>query len=440
MDLVDDVNFTLVTTSALYGSPLHVLGAHTHKYKKNHWSCFAMCAGAADCGGFTDYKSEHVCAFSRRNARLRRDMERHDVFVRKSTHPGYALPTPMKMSSLLPPQSMQQSHRIFVVNGFLSSSEAASLRKFAAGCLSRKTALDLSMEPRAVVGSPSCPPGSAAVLLSRVEDRIAQLTGMDAHEDEETISFQHTAAVGAVGPWFENLHHDKNKQPRRKATVRQSRLAGPQSSSASAACSLTNSRLRLRSLVSPPQVIAYLTSTTDEEGGHTIFPTLSSGLEASEAASENGDGKDEGGSGSSGSSGSSGPGGAAEAMRGYRRAAQDAYARGKRALGCRDSSAGCGDVGGLVAHSEAECKRALRGSSFARGLAIRPQAGRALVFWSEGTDGEADAQMWHTGCLARHFGAEHGRWILQKFKSPPLPAEHRREAAVESEARLRDEL
>ena len=219
MDLVDDVNFTLVGTSALYGSPLHVLGTHSHKYKKSHWSCFAMCAGAADCGGFTDYKDERVCAFSRRNARLRRDMERHDVFVRKTTHPEYAPPAPMKMTSLLP-HSTQQSHRIFVVDGFLSSSEAASLRKFAASCLSRKTALDLSVEPRAVVGDTSCPPGPAAVLLSRVEDRIARLTGMDAHEDEETISFQHTAAVGAAGPWFENLHHDKNKQPRRRATVR----------------------------------------------------------------------------------------------------------------------------------------------------------------------------------------------------------------------------
>ena len=35
-------------------------------------------------------------------------------------------------------------------------------------------------------------------------------------------------------------------------------------------------------------------------------------------------------------------------------AAETAYARGKRALGCRDGSAGCGDVGGLVVHAEAQ--------------------------------------------------------------------------------------
>ena len=39
------------------------------------------------------------------------------------------------------------------------------------------------------------------------------------------------------------------------------------------------------------------------------------------------------------------------------------------------------------------------------------------MFWSTLPGGDADAVMWHTGCIAREIGA-HGRWAMQKFKTP----------------------
>ena len=69
-----------------------------------------------------------------------------------------------------------------------------------------------------------------------------------------------------------------------------------------------------------------------------------------------------------------------------------------------------------MARAEAECAAARRGA--AHGLAVRPQRGTALLFWSEHADGSADADMWHTGCYPRAVGTA-GRWALQKFKSPP---------------------
>ena len=118
-----------------------------------------------------------------------------------------------------------------------------------------------------------------------MEERIARLTGLPSHEGEETLSFRRSEAVGDDGHWFANVHHDKNKQPGRAATV-----------------------------------ILYLSSLNDTDGGHTIFPTLG------RAGSE--DDVDE-----------------------FREAARLAYSQGRRALGCRDESAGCGDVGGLVEHA-----------------------------------------------------------------------------------------
>ena len=77
IDALDDVNFTLVPSHAgtrLHGSPVMIFGEHVYHYdfggQKDVWPCFAMCAAAQDCGGFTADRSQHVCTFSRRNARL----------------------------------------------------------------------------------------------------------------------------------------------------------------------------------------------------------------------------------------------------------------------------------------------------------------------------------------------------------------------------------
>ena len=133
-------------------------------------------------------------------------------------------------------------------------------------------------------------------------------------------------------------------------------------------------------------VLIYLSTQTDAQGGHTIFPALPRADAPPESA----------------------------ALSSYATAVRDAFWSGRRALGCRgEGGAGCGDAGGVVGHAEAECKRALSGG--AHGVAVRAQEGSALVFWSEHADGSSDATMWHTACNARALG-KHGRWVMQKFK------------------------
>ena len=52
------------------------------------------------------------------------------------------------------------------------------------------------------------------------------------------------------------------------------------------------------------------------------------------------------------------------------------------------------DVAIVVGHARAECVRALSGG--AHGLAVRPRAGTALVFWTMNTEG-VDPASWHNG-------------------------------------------
>ena len=70
------------------------------------------------------------------------------------------------------------------------------------------------------------------------------------------------------------------------------------------------------------------------------------------------------------------------------------------------------------------CARDLLGRALTsenHGLSVRPIEGTALVFWSESPDGVIDVAMWHAACLPRADGGG-GRWMLHKFKSPPLLA------------------
>lgn len=357
LDLLDDTNFTHVPNHAgtvLHGAPVRVLGSHTFQLEDSQPdACFAMCSAAEDCSGFTYLRTDGLCAFSGRSGRLiKPEKVQGDVFIKQTSHPDAVVPILPAMQPVS--SSTSPDHHIFLVPDFASREECATLLQFAAACLARsKTAFARALpddEDRAIVGSQSCPAaGPSAVLLARVEERIARLTGLPSHEGEETLSFRRSEAVGDDGHWFANVHHDKNKQPGRAATV-----------------------------------ILYLSSLNDTDGGHTIFPTLG------RAGSE--DDVDE-----------------------FREAARLAYSQGRRALGCRDKSAGCGDVGGLVERARQECARALTGEH--RGVAVRPQAGSALIFWSERPDGTPATDMWHTACEPRRTGLD-SRWILQKFKTP----------------------
>lgn len=369
--LLDDWNFTRVPSHAgteLLGSPLHVLGIPSHQYAKigSLADCFPMCAAASDCLGFTHYAAESICAFSRRDARLLKPDRANggEVFIKQRLHPTASVPEQPVVQQL-----STAGHRLFLFQAFATQKEVVALRKFAKACLRRKE--EGSPDPRAIVG-PSCPPGPAAVLLSRMEERIARLTGLPAHENEETLSFQPMESVGGDGPWFVNLHHDKNKNEHRVATA-----------------------------------LIYLSSSNDTDGGHTIFPAL-----LPRRAPETSVGRRIGVDETMGTDATLG--GSSLALAPFQRAARDAFAAGRRALGCKDRSYGCGDVGGLVPHAEAECSRALQGKSW--GVAVRPQAGAALVFWSEHEDGTPNADMWHAGCLPRRLGTD-GRWVMQRFKA-----------------------
>jgi len=350
MSSIDDVEFIRVTNADIPGASLRVLGSHLYSYFADWNACFLMCAAADDCAAFVVDKPLSTCAFKRKSGKvLRNDQYQSDAFILKSVPPS---PTRSSQPSPQPlPLSELSEHRIFLVPDFVSRHEASTLRKHATACFRRRDEYKL-VPPvgdvgRVSLGTAECLAAEHAVLLARIEERMARLTGMPAHEGEETLLFTNVTPVGRDGPWFSNLHHDKNKQERREATI-----------------------------------LVYLSSQSDEEGGHTIFPSLP--RQGDNAAS-------------------SAP---------WAASMERAYGRGRRALGCQAESDDCGDDG-VVPHARAECERALTGT--AHGVAVRPTLGTALVFFSVHPNGSADASMWHTGCLPRT--TTNGRWAMQKFKS-----------------------
>ena len=389
---MDDVEFSLVANADVRGASLRVLGHHMHHYD-NIGDCFAVCAAASDCAAFVDLKPIGTCSFKRHGGKVLLNQAESDVYVRKQPPPS-AIPRVLSPSSpplqpLQPLTSDDSEHRIGTVAHFMSADEADTLRHFAERCFEasgRSYGLPISL------GDAGCEAGDAAVLLSRIEERIAAVTGIAAHEAEESLMFTRVGPARDPAEWFENLHHDKNKQERREVTV-----------------------------------VVYLTSQSDAQGGHTIFPTLTPRtlpiVDSADAPSP--------------------PSPPPVAQ--YAAAVAAAYATGKRSLGCRDrqppdhqppdrqppdhqppdhpqraaagGTSGCGDAGGTVDHTRRECERALHGG--AHSVALRPRRGAALVFWSVLRNGTADAAMWHTGCVSRER-SKLGRWVMQKFKSRPL--------------------
>mmetsp|Transcript_28484 Transcript_28484/g.72970 ORF Transcript_28484/g.72970 Transcript_28484/m.72970 type:complete len:387 (+) Transcript_28484:129-1289(+) len=376
--LLEDVEFALVAGADVPSMSLRVLGSHLYQYTAGRRNdCFLLCAAAIDCAAFVDHKLLGVCAFKRKGGKVITGQRDSDVFVRKQA----VVPSSSSSLSMPPPPLVPltdgDEHRIFLVPNFVSVSEATKLLHLGDTCLKRRRQLNIASpvgdEQRVSVGSAECEASSDdAILLSRIEDRIASLTQMPAHEDEETLLFTNATPVGAAGPWFTNVHHDKNKQERRRATV-----------------------------------IVYLSSQTDEAGGHTIFPTLP---RSGSAAVRKRSGRfmqrpaDR-------SSNVTWP-----SVRPWADAVRRAYDADRRAIGCQGGGE-CVDEDGLIPHVENECMRAL--SRLEHAVAIRPTLGTALVFWSMLPNGTADKTIWHTACLPREVSSS-GRWILQKFKSPAV--------------------
>jgi hypothetical protein len=375
--MLDDVEYVQLQSTEVFGASLKVLGSHVHDHGMRDVSeCFAMCGASSDCNGFVHYSKSSICSF-KRGGKVREGFPGSSVYVRKKPPQSQMSPTvPPPSPPPLPPSiPLSVMGGVRLVPNFVTAKEAKRLVRFADGCFKRGAA-PVNAKDEVSVGHPSCVANSTSVLLSRIEERIARLTGIPVHEGEEALMFTRMAPVGVAGPWFANVHHDKNKNEQREATV-----------------------------------IVYLTSQGDGMGGHTLFPTL----EAVSAPEPPG----------SVSTGSIVQGVAGRdawpSQTAHAQAASEAFARGERALGCADGSS-CGEAGGLVAHTEAECAAALRGE--ARVLAIRPQRGMALVFLSD------NDQMWHAACLARAVGRS-GRWVLQKFKAPPPQPERERPMATE---------
>ena len=369
---MDDVEFTLVPAASVAGLSVRVLGNEVHHYAhgRSH-DCMAICAAAADCGAFVVQSPHKMCTFKQEGGKVLLGHEHSEVYIRKAP-PLDGITTISPIPPSLPPRiplAGDEHHRIFLVPKFVSGFEARSLRRFASSCFRERQEQHsfrvIGSEERVSVGAADCPSADAAVLLSRMEERISAITSMRSHEGEESLMFTKLSPVGPRGPWLTNVHHDKNNQERREATV-----------------------------------IVYLSSLSEQEGGHTIFPVLSRseqlrltsrGSRARTRRSSDG------------------------TLASYQDAVRQAFHRGDRAIGCQTSEGSqcAGDEGDVVQHAEAECQRALNGTE--QGIAVLPTLGTALVFWSVLPNGTADSAMWHTGCLAR--AATRGRWVMQKFKS-----------------------
>ena len=262
-----------------------------------------------------------------------------------------------------------QRSRVATVEGFLSQAEAQQIRALGAACFRRKRIGRASGHAAVAVdtdtvGTSSCPAGSHSPLLSRVEARIGALTGLPSHEGEEglMVTQQHPGATDAiVDP--SRVHHDRiNPTKERRALT----------------------------------VLIYLSSSADEDGGHTVFPFLA-GAQAGEGGAR---------------------------LAGMAHTVARAFDRGMRSLGCHT----CAQLAAVPPsaeettalesahrHAEEECLHARQRGGQVGSVAVRPRVGTALLFWHAFPNGTADPFMWHAGCLA----GSGARWALQKFKTPP---------------------
>ena len=395
--------FVLLGATTVRGFSLKLHGSSTLFYGTLA-DCAATCAAALECASFVHHGDARprFCSF-KRAALDRQPHAEKELFVKQdwlapSAHPSSSLHAALHArlqpvtAQLGRGQRLGNSSRIFLLKGLIAPSEAEALRHFASDCLRRQRST-LASTARArteqtTVGSTGCPAGAAAALLSTVEARLGALTGIPWNEEEEPLmlTLQRPQADGA---WLDGsrLHHDliNAEKARRQVTV-----------------------------------LTYLSTVEDAEGGHTIFP----GLQAATA-----DGA------------SPSPPDALRTLEAAAQAMQRAFALGLRSLGCHQCAQhapqppSADDLAAIAAaerHGEAECERALRAENV--GVAVRPTAGDALIFWHVLPDGSPDIAVWHAGCLGRSGS---GRVALQKFKTP-LSSETERwlETAREAHAEL----
>ena len=382
--------------------------------------CAISCAAAIDCAAFVHHRGKSFCTFKRFGANLPALLPGKDLYLKPDDGEESVSSSGIRSSSSsssvsvtpLSSQSWSNASRVYGVQSLLGVAEADVLRGFAMDCFRRQRAgerltgasgskRNASTTERVTLGDPSCRAGAMASLLSTAERVISELTGLPVHEGEEPLMLTHQRP-GRAAAWLDGsrVHHDRINALRETREV---------------------------------TVLAYLSTVDDAEGGHTIFPTLRRRVDGAmdgEARAADGtlstDATDEGEDTS-------------VDLGAMARIVEATYHRGTRSLGCNECSMQAqvpptaDELRGeatVQRHAEAECKRALNGERHARSLAVRPQAGLAVVFWHVQADGSAtDANMWHAGCVGR---TGIGRVALQKFKTP---MEEDARARLEQDAR-----
>lgn len=188
-----------------------------------------------------------------------------------------------------------------------------------------------------------------------VEERIARLTGIPRRPSENGMMF--SFANPGTHPILRNVHHDKNADEKRTATV-----------------------------------LIYLSTTPGHEhGGHTIFPTV--------------------------------PGTTSEKSKKFTsilsRIFSQAFSSGMKILEVVQKTQDTSDNNDgkmwnprVFKAVSQDCERAKQEDS--RSLTVLPQAGTAVVFFSENDDETPDPRTWHAACFPSS-GPQ--RFALQKFKS-----------------------
>ena len=436
-------NYERMAHASIRGSGLRIHGSQQLFYSQLS-DCALACSAAADCGAFVHnhHARPFYCSFKKLGAAGSMiGSQSKDVYVKKLKRLDLLLSPSGKHGTTRNLTQGDSSSRIIESRSMLSEAEAESLRVFAIHCFKRQRELEeqqAAAQPAAAsppttetitVGSSACPAGSAAALLSRLEVRIARLTGLPFHQGEEPLMLTRQRPHEDA-PWLDGsrVHHDRINPHKARRVV---------------------------------TVLTYLTSVLDVEGGHTIFPVLRSASAEGAQAAENDEervaseghneahapGQCEVGSGGSGADGPrdgsrdgsramTHPGqsttattaeqvSTASMLETMAQTVSETYHRGTRALGCQQcaqqaaapptpSEAAASDA--VHEHARAECRRCLQGQSLA--LSVRPQAGRAITFWHTFPNGTVDARMWHAGCVGR---SGPGR-IALRMPFPPRPA------------------
>lgn len=213
---------------------------------------------------------------------------------------------------------------------------------------------------------------------AELEARITNVTGIPYHRDETSLLFTSQQPLPNPPSSVAYLHHDKNGRTRRTVTM-----------------------------------LLYLTTTdTDADGGHTLFPALPNALiDPTSSVPSTLRGEYE-------------PSISRKLPRGSRTPSNEVATIAKRlSQGFEDGHYSMTDgaygnprdVWDYTAFKlvQKECSLARKGMNHA--LAVRPQAGDAVFFWSSYPDGRPNPLMFHTACVAVGGGP---REAIQKFKEP----------------------